>query len=306
MKLRFATLLAACMLLAGCSVGSIINNIDSPAASMPSGEELDLLFESELPGPVLPPSVKPSEPICTDYTGMGLLRICYPDDSGAALKLQVISGDETIVYNLKGDGSNEDFSLQFGNGRYTARIMQNAQGDEYFAVKAKSFDVKMADENDAFLNSIQNVFWNYEMPPIKDVRKIVAGAFAGPEKDLRYSCVRYLYAYIVKHIKYDSDKLKNLSFDYVPDIVQTYEREKGICYDYSSLFAAMLRSAGIPAKLVKGYADYAPDSYHAWNEVFVDGRWIVVDTTRDATLLNSGGAFEMEKAPSGYSVVHTY
>ena len=43
------------------------------------------------------------------------------------------SGDEWVAYNLKADGSIEDFSLQFGSGEYTARIMKNLDGDDYVA-----------------------------------------------------------------------------------------------------------------------------------------------------------------------------
>lgn len=303
-------LLAVCAVLVGCSSGSILNNIDPPVASRLTGEDLDALFKSLLPGPELPPSSIPGKPICTDYTDRGLLRICYKNDSDSKLKLQVFFGDDeedAVVYNLKGDGTIEDFSLQFGNGKYTARIARNTKGTEYVVVKSESFEVKMSDPNTAFLNSIQNINWNYGMAPIKGVRNIVAGSLTNPKNgDLKYSCVCNIYSYIVKNIKYDSAKVFSLDYDYLPDIEQTYADNKGICYDYSSLFAAMLHSINIPAKLVKGYASYAPDAYHAWNEVYVDGKWIVIDTTRDVTLFNEGGQFAMEKKADDYSIVHIY
>ena len=42
---------------------------------------------------------------------------------------------------------------------------------------------------------------------------------------------------------------------------------KGICFDYASLMAALLRSQGIPTKLVVGYSG---DAYHAWISVYLD------------------------------------
>jgi transglutaminase-like putative cysteine protease len=145
------------------------------------------------------------------------------------------------------------------------------------------------------------------MAPIQDVKNIVAGSLASPKNgDLKYSCACDIYAYVVKNIKYDNAKISNLTPDYLPDIEETYADKAGICYDYSSLFAAMLRSIGIPAKLVKGYAGYAPDSYHAWNEVYIDNQWSVIDTTRDATLLANGEKFDIIKKASDYSIVHEY
>ena len=42
--------------------------------------------------------------------------------------------------------------------------------------------------------------------------------------------------------------------DYLPDVDQTLETGKGICFDYAALTAAMLRSRDIPCKLQIGYA----------------------------------------------------
>ena len=61
---------------------------------------------------------------------------------------------------------------------------------------------------------------------------------------------------------------------YLPDPDRTYSSRNGICYDYASLMCAMLRSQGIPSRLIKGST---PLGYHAWNEVFFEGRgWVVV------------------------------
>ena len=50
------------------------------------------------------------------------------------------------------------------------------------------------------------------------------------------------------------------------------KKKKGICFDYAALMTGMLRSQGVPCKLVVGYAGTA---YHAWISVWVDGKgWI--------------------------------
>lgn len=295
-------LLIACVAIAGCS-SSIIDNM--PVSKVPDAD-LDELYEQSLPGPSLPPAEKPDDIICTDYTDRGLLRICYQNDTDAKLKLEVLAGNDSVFYNLKGDGSIEDFPLQYGSGEYTARIWQNIKDKEYFAVKTKSFDVAIPDEESVYLNSIQNVNWNYDMKPIKDIRYIVAASLKEKSGDLKFSCGTDIYSYIASHIKYDDSKIYDLEYDYLPDIEKTYSEEKGICYDYASLFASMLRSINIPAKLVKGYADYSPQTYHAWNEVYFDGKWMVIDITRDASLLAQGATFNIEKDPGDYTKVYEY
>ncbi len=58
---------------------------------------------------------------------------------------------------------------------------------------------------------------------------------------------------------------------------------RGECTDYADLFTTMARAAGFPARNVYGlaYKDGPQPAFmfHAWNEVFSDGRWQAVDPT---------------------------
>lgn len=70
-----------------------------------------------------------------------------------------------------------------------------------------------------------------------------------------------------------------------------FDTRRGFCEHYSSAFAVLMRSAGIPARVVTGYqgmeANAFSDYYvvrqsdaHAWNEVWLEGRgWVRVDPT---------------------------
>lgn len=51
------------------------------------------------------------------------------------------------------------------------------------------------------------------------------------------------------------------------------EEKKGICWDYASLMASMLRSQGVPVKVVVGYTSRG--EYHAWINVWSEeGGWV--------------------------------
>jgi transglutaminase-like putative cysteine protease len=70
-----------------------------------------------------------------------------------------------------------------------------------------------------------------------------------------------------------------------------FDTKRGFCGHYASAFAALMRAAHIPARVVTGYhggtqnpyADYwilRQSEAHAWNEVWIDGRgWIRIDPT---------------------------
>ena len=61
---------------------------------------------------------------------------------------------------------------------------------------------------------------------------------------------------------------------------QSYAARKGVCRDYAHILIAMARTANIPARFVSTYApDVTPQDFHAVAEVFLDGRWHLVDPT---------------------------
>ena len=85
-----------------------------------------------------------------------------------------------------------------------------------------------------------------------------------------------VYDYMVKNIQYDTEKAATEQNGYLPSPDETLKTGKGICFDYASLAAAMLRSEGIPCKLITGYV--GEETYHAWNSFYVESEgWITVE-----------------------------
>ncbi len=74
----------------------------------------------------------------------------------------------------------------------------------------------------------------------------------------------------------------------VPEIIAS---KRGDCSEHALLFAALARSAGIPAREVSGLVYMGDDvkafGGHAWDEVVLDGRWVPVDPTWDETEINA-------------------
>lgn len=68
----------------------------------------------------------------------------------------------------------------------------------------------------------------------------------------------------------------------------------GKCSEFSHLFIALARSAGIPAKFVAGLV-YNGDSWalHAWSEVYINGQWYPVDPTFDEAFILDATHVEM-------------
>lgn len=233
-----------------------------------------------------------------DKTGDGVVGITVHGQEGNRCKVMISKGSEEYTYDYIGTGK-EYFPLQFGNGSYKVSVLENISGTSYRVLQSKKMNVSLNSENAVFLQSIQNVNWNSEMEAIR-LADDLTDECSTPEDKLEA-----LYKYVTENIDYDYSKINQLDKQYVPEVENTYTAKKGICYDYSALFASMLRSQGIPAKLVKGYSDNV-DGYHAWNEVYLDGEWITVDTTFDAVLGSIGEKTEMEKNKTDYRASKYY
>jgi transglutaminase-like putative cysteine protease len=132
------------------------------------------------------------------------------------------------------------------------------------------------------------------MECVKYAQKIMEGKKSDADK------IKAIYSFMIQNIKYDWDVYNKLPNTYLPNIENTYKTKKGICYDYSSLTASLLRSLGYPTRLVKGYTKLV-EGYHAWNEIYMNNKWVIVDTTVDSSMKDP--VFSKDKAqysPSGY------
>ncbi|WFA07692.1 transglutaminase-like domain-containing protein [Tissierella sp. Yu-01] len=214
---------------------------------------------------------------------------------GSNMRVMVEKGNEKYYYSLN-DGI-EELPAQLGSGKYTVKILQNTSGNKYKVLKKDNVSISN-NSIDVYLSSSQPIYWKNKDKLIELADTLTKDLTTDRER------VEAVYRYIVDNIKYDYNKINTISTDYVPDLNEVIISKKGICYDYSALFAGILRSEGIHAKLVKGYRSNL-SAYHAWNEVFLDGSWVIVDTTYDAAL-SSVQSQSMIKSVDEYNKVREY
>jgi transglutaminase-like putative cysteine protease len=253
---------------------------------------------------LLPSTACAAEPeinIDDSASGRGKVVISCKTGNTKALKVLIVKGDKKYSYNLKNDGTAESFPLQMGDGDYKASVLEKLKGDTYRYLESKVIPVALESPDSVYLNSVQNIRWEPGNKAILKDRELIGKEKAYDKK------VNIIYQFLVKNFEYDYDKLENLQSTYLPDIDATLKEKKGICYDYSSLFAAMKRSEGVPTKLVKGYSTNV-DGYHAWNEIKINGKWVIIDTTYDSCMYNGKSKikYTMVKDPKDYKKVNEY
>jgi len=227
-------------------------------------------------------------------TSIGIVNVRYMNNSGRRVRLLIEKAGVRYTYEVRGDNSIETFPLQSGDGEYSVTLLENTVGNRYRVLLNERTQVTLNDQNSVFLASIPMVNWNREMDAIRLATELTAGLNNDEAK------VSAVYNFVIRNISYDSNKLKSLPSTYLPNINDTLRLRSGICYDFASIFAGMLRSLGIPTKLVKGYADGVLE-YHAWNEVYINGNWRIIDTSVDSQLFRRGSRFNMFKNSGSYS-----
>ena len=214
---------------------------------------------------------------------------------GSDMRVMVEKGKEKYYYSL--NDSKEQIPAQLGSGSYLVKILQNTSGNKYKVVEKSTLSFTN-NSIDVFLSSCQPVYWENKDKLIDLGNSLTKDLTTDREK------VEAVYKYILENISYDRNKIKSISTDYVPDVEDIITSKTGICYDYAALFACILRSQNIHTKLVKGYKNDM-SAYHAWNEVLLDGTWVLIDTTYDAALSRVNEQ-SMIKSMEAYNKVREY
>ncbi len=224
------------------------------------------------------------------------------------MKFQVIHGDVTYTYDIRSDGTPSVFPLQTGDGEYVFRAMENVEGKKYAQALLLSKQVKLDDPFQPFLRPSDYSRYSEDSFCVREAADLCRNA--GDPVQI----VSTIYAYINSVVRYDHAKAATVKSGYLPDPDETLKTKKGICFDYAALAAAMLRSQGIPCKLVFGYV--APNQlYHAWNMFYTEETgWVTVnfkvnaqDWTRlDLTFTANGQDDSFIGDGSNYSDLYYY
>ena len=105
--------------------------------------------------------------------------------------------------------------------------------------------------------------------------------------------IEMTYYWIAQNIEYDLELMNDPYRDYTDiSVEQTLEKRKTICSGYATLFCEILSYWDIGCEIVSGVAITLGDTNssafndsHAWNAVFVQGQWELIDPTWEKRLL---------------------
>ena len=238
----------------------------------------------------------------------GYVMVNYHGDS-EKVKLQITLPDATpYTYLITQTNQWLTYPLPGGNGSYNIDLYEVADlaNDLYAVVFTQGLEVTIEDEFLPFLYPNNYVDFTPQSAAIALGKDLATGATS----DL--DVITSVYGYVIKNISYDTEKADTVTYGYLPNVDDTLETGKGICFDYASLMTAILRSQGIPTKLEVGYAG---ELYHAWISCYVDEiGWVdnIIQfdganwTLMDPTFAAGSGRSEYVGDGTNYQVKYNY
>ncbi len=289
-------LLAVMLCLFGCGGGaadasetaasSVRENADDAAAPARGSYEAPPMATAEYHGD----RASVNDQAVVDVSGVSKGYIAISAKAENRLKVQIVKGDMTYTYDLARDGTPSIYPLQCGNGSYYYSVLQNISGTKYARLTEGTVDVKLENEFVPFLRTSDYSKYTASSECVAKAAELTQSA------DTSLEAVGSIYEFLRENITYDKEKAKTVNLGYLPYPDETLSTGKGICFDYASLACAMLRSQGIPTKLVVGYV--APnDIYHAWNMFYTEETgWVTAsfqahkDWNRIDITFSAGGA----------------
>ena len=90
--------------------------------------------------------------------------------------------------------------------------------------------------------------------------------------------VKAIHEWMIHNFEYDYECEPIIQYF---NVRKTLNTQKGICYDFAHLFAALCRSQNIHCYVVDGTKFDDANYHHTWNRVYFDGSWWNIDVTFD-------------------------
>lgn len=247
--------------------------------------------------------------IDASHTEDGYVMAAYTGSASNA-KLQLTGPDQVVyTYDLISGNDYDTFPFSAGDGDYILSVLEELESEQYAVAFSQIISVTLKSPYTPFL--YPNQFVNYT----EDTKAVSKAAHLAADARTDLEVVTAIYHFTINDIVYDDEKAATVTTGYLPDVDQTLETQKGICFDYAALMTCMLRSQRIPTKLQIGYAG---DVYHAWISTYLEEigwvdniiqfngkEWSMMDPTFASGAKSNPQAEEFIKEPSNYIVKYS-
>lgn len=242
------------------------------------GEWLEVALpggEGYVQGRFTQPLEKERRPRLRVYTETASEGYVYVASTGQVpLVAEIAAGGRRHQLLLPNDGEWQPLLLTLGPGEYALTVYEAGLYDRPIRLLYRSSFVMAEAPEDTQLALLSSLHTNMAQNPVTAAlaQSLCREAKTDEEK------VKALWDWLMAHASYDKALARSIQFSEIPDGDGIVRGEKGICSDYAAFMAVGLRAVGVPCKHVYG-KNKRTGNQHAWNEVYLDGRWQIIDVT---------------------------
>ncbi|OMF61560.1 hypothetical protein BK139_06900 [Paenibacillus sp. FSL R5-0490] len=192
----------------------------------------------------------------------------------------------------------------FGLERKYSKKIDLSLGEGHYKIDIYNVDTETRVPKQVFSTTTQTSEKVYLLPNGKDIpseNKEIVNLAKDITKGITddYQKVKAIHDWVSQNISYDYERFQNKTAAPYQSALTVLNTRIAVCEGYSNLTASLLRSLGIKTKVVAGLGAFRSpgyeqfedspginihdsafdDSRHAWNEAYVNNRWVNMDTT---------------------------
>ncbi|MBI2600176.1 transglutaminase domain-containing protein [Candidatus Daviesbacteria bacterium] len=215
-----------------------------------------------------------------------LTNIAIPSDTSYQDVIIQRIDPQPINVTLDDDGNYLAWFRLSRGQKLDVKVSGSAKLYAFSKVKNPTLDAKLRDKL-----TKPDKYWEKDHPQIQAELMEILGdnqTLDPAEK------IRLIYQYTVNSLKYDPSRLSDSNIERLGAATVLTYPTKAVCMEFTDLFIALARAAGIPARELNGFAytnniDLRPlslnkDVLHSWPEYWDEQRgWVMVDPTWENT-----------------------
>lgn len=136
---------------------------------------------------------------------------------------------------------------------------------------------------DRYLTS--DTYWEVDNEQIKELAASLTKDLGGDREK-----AKAVYDYVVENLNYSQTALTDTERGRLGAAKSLQDTDDVICQEFTDLFIALARAAGIPARMLAGYTtagagyELPENTLHAWAEFYTENEgWVTVDPTWEST-----------------------
>ncbi len=221
---------------------------------------------------VLPQEGRPHLRTYVETSSMGYVYVAAAGEMPLVAEIQ--NGDKHHQLLLPNDSMWQPILLTLGAGKYKLTVYEAGLNDWIIRPLFETFFEMENAPEETHLALLSSLHTNMEAHPVTVA--LAQSLCKNAKTDLEKTTL--LWDWLMDHASYDKSLAKAIQFSEIPDGDAFVRGEKGICSDYAAFMAVSLRAVGVPCKHVYG-KNLRTGNQHAWNEVYLDGKWQIIDAT---------------------------